>query len=393
MRSRWLWVLFAPSVVLAVVAGIRRDSVLGAAAAYSAMLALILKAPREVREVVHEAATRDQEFARERAELQTRIDVLSAQREISLVLNEDVDLKMILEKVLAIIEDAIGAEEIEVYTRGENGDLVPRAARVGGRTVFRAAGSRTVDPLMPACLEHGEAVMMAEEGRMHVLAPLSADRELIGVVRFTTAVDRGQMAAEHFRELSKFIALALKTPDLYTRATHDGLTGLASKRHLLTELAAEVAACRRRQEPLSLIMLDIDHFKKVNDKHGHQAGDRILIAIGALLKKKLRKGDGKAFRYGGEEMVVLLPRTPIEGAAEVAERLRMAIAEKKFSIGRRKTLQVTSSFGVAAFHLSMEDGAELIQKADEALYKAKKRGRNRVAVSKWEELAGVRVPR
>ncbi len=384
-----MWFLLAPAVALAVVAGIRRDSILGAAAAYSAMLALILRTPREVREVVREAAVREQGFSRERAEFQTRIDVLSAQREISLVLNEDVELKSILDRVLSIIEDAIGAEEIEIHTRGENGDLVPRAARVGGRTVFRAAGLRTIDPLLPACLRHGEAVMMAEEGRMHVVAPLSADRELMGVVRFTTPADQGELAAQHFAELSKFVALALKTPDLYTRATHDGLTGLASKRHLMTQLPAEIAACRRRQEPLSLILLDVDHFKKVNDTYGHLAGDKILKGIASLLQKKLRKGDGEAFRYGGEEMVVLLPRTPSKQAAEVAERLRSAIEEKKFSIGRRKTLQVTSSFGVATFHLAMKDGAELIQKADEVLYKAKKRGRNRVVIATREELAGV----
>ncbi len=384
-----MWFLLTPALILGVVAGIRQDSVLGVAAAYAAMLALILKAPREVNEVVREAAKRDQEFSRQRAELQSRIDVLSAQREISLILNEDVDLKTILKKVLIIIEDATGAEEIEIKTVGDKGDLVPRAARVGGRTVFKAAGSRSIDSLMPTCLERGEAVMLAEEGRMHVLAPLSADRELMGVVRFTTPVERGEQASRHFQELAKFIALALKTPDLYTRATHDGLTGLASKRHLLTQLAAEVASCRRKQDPLSLIILDIDHFKSVNDTHGHQAGDKILKGIATLLQKKLRKGDGEVFRYGGEEMVVLLPRTTTEHAAEVAERLRVAIEEKKFSIGRKKSLQITSSFGVATFHLGMKEGADLIQKADEALYKAKKGGRNRVEILTREELAGV----
>ena len=98
-----MWFLLTPALILGVVAGIRQDSVLGVAAAYAAMLALILKAPREVNEVVREAAKRDQEFSRQRAELQSRIDVLSAQREISLILNEDVDLKTILKKVLTII--------------------------------------------------------------------------------------------------------------------------------------------------------------------------------------------------------------------------------------------------------------------------------------------------
>jgi len=369
--------LALPALGIGGYAALQRDPVLGACAVYAVALALLLRRPGELNAIAREAADRDRAFAQERAEFQGRIDVLSAQREISLILNEDVDFKTILEKVLAIVADTLGADDIEIHAWGDKEKLVPRAARVGGRTVFGTA-VRGADPLLLACVEHGNAVMTAAEGRLEVRSPLSADREIIGVVKFTTTPERGERAVRQLAEMSKFIASALKTPDLYTRATQDGLTGLGTKRHFLTELDAEVAAARRNQEPLTLIMLDIDHFKRVNDTHGHPAGDKVLKGVAGILRKKVRRSDGNSFRYGGEEMIVLLPRTDLAMAMGVAERLRAAVEEKKFTIDRRKSLHVTASFGVARFDLGMKDGAALVEKADEALYRAKRGGRNRV---------------
>ena len=121
-------------------------------------------------------------------------------------------------------------------------------------------------------------------------------------------------------------------------------------------------------------MVDIDHFKKVNDTHGHQAGDRVLKGVAAILSRKVR--GGTTYRYGGEEMSVLLPKQNGETAAQVAERLRKGIASGKFG-----KIKVTASFGVAELDDSMGDVGALVEKADAALYKAKESGRNRVVVA------------
>ncbi len=340
---------------------------------------MILRRPGDLRSVAALAAERERTFAHERAELQGRIDRLSAEREISLVLNEDVDFATILDKVLSIVSDTLGSDEITLYLRDPEGSLAPRAARVGGRTEFKIEPHP--EPLLAACLEHGRTIQTAEDGRVTILTPMSSDREIVGVVRVVVPPERGEAVSRHLDEFSKFLALALKTPDLYTRATVDGLTGLGTKRRFLQQLEAEIAVARRVQESPSLLMIDIDHFKKVNDTYGHPIGDKILRGVGDLLLKGIRKSDGSAYRYGGEEMAVLLPRTTTETAAAVAERLRASIENRKFGIDRRRSIGVTASFGVASFLLSMEGGSELVRRADEALYRAKREGRNRVAVA------------
>lgn len=377
MAYRRLPLLLPPVIAAGVLAWLRQDYLLGAFAVYAGVLVVLFRTPGDVKAVAREAAERDRAFARERADLQARVDFLSAEREISLILNEDVDFRTILDKVLTITADTLGASEIAVYVKGEKG-LAPKAARVGGATVFDEGPA---DPLLDGCLEAAKPLFKAEEGRLQVYAPLSSDRELMGAVRFTTDPERGEVLSRHLAEFSKFLALALKTPDLYTRATVDGLTGLASKRHFLKQLEAEIAVARRSQEVPSLIMIDVDHFKKVNDTHGHVAGDRILKGVAEILLRSVRRSDGSAYRYGGEEMAILLPRTSLERAAEVAERLRSAIEDRKFPIDKKKSLHVTASFGVARFSLSMEDATEMVQAADEALYRAKEGGRNRVCTA------------
>ena len=130
----------------------------------------------------------------------------------------------------------------------------------------------------------------------------------------------------------------------------------------------------RYGEPLSLIMVDVDHFKKVNDTHGHVTGDKVLKGVAEILKKKVR--GGSAYRYGGEEMAVLLPKAELEGAVQVAERLRAAIEAHKIA-----GVKVTASFGVAQFEPGLADPPALVEKADQALYKAKEGGRNRVVAA------------
>lgn len=371
-----------PAGLLAWLIAERPDSLAIGGAVYGLGLAFaaafLFRPNREVRAIARAAGDRDRNLSGLREELQARVELLSAEREISLVLNEDVDFRTVLDRVLAITCDAMGGSAELWMLQGDK--LVPRARRVGGVTEFEIE-SRS-DVRVQQCFEAGRLLFEAEEDRFHALAPLQADRVIMGVVRVTLRMEgsaaarqsRVQILTHHLEEFSKFLALAIKTPDLYTRAVEDGLTGLWTKRHFLSQAQMAVESSRRYGEPLSLIMVDVDHFKKVNDTHGHPAGDRVLKAVAEILRRRVR--GGSAFRYGGEEMAVLLPKTSAEGAAQVAERLRAAIEAKKVGV-----IRVTASFGVAEFAPPMEGPAGLVEKADAALYRAKEAGRNRVMVA------------
>ena len=157
-------------------------------------------------------------------------------------------------------------------------------------------------------------------------------------------------------------------------AATDDLTQLHNRKEVLQRLRHELS--KRKLADLSLIFLDIDHFKEVNDKYGHQAGDEVLRALAARLREQVRPVDHVA-RYGGEEFVVILPETTGEGAFALAERLRTAVADSAVPATDGRTIRVTISIGVASFPADAGSGTAMIAAADAALYAAKQGGRNR----------------
>ena len=157
-------------------------------------------------------------------------------------------------------------------------------------------------------------------------------------------------------------------------ARTDGLCGVANRRAFDEELARRLKSLEREGKPFSLIMLDVDHFKRFNDQHGHKAGDEVLRATGRVLSAHVRECDIVS-RYGGEEFAVIVPECPFLEAKEIAERLRLRLAEQRIAF-EGKTLQVTASLGVAQATLGGDPGA-VVQNADQALYAAKEAGRNR----------------
>ncbi|WP_426336383.1 GGDEF domain-containing protein [Pseudoduganella sp. R-31] len=172
-------------------------------------------------------------------------------------------------------------------------------------------------------------------------------------------------------------ALKDSKDELETLATTDELTGLHNRRSLMSRLRFEVARTRRFRTPLSAVMVDVDHFKNVNDEFGHQLGDEVLAAIGRLVRENVRVID-VAGRYGGEELCILLPNTPPEGARKFAETLRSRIEAQVHGAGAR-TVAVTASLGVGSFnHMDIDDAEMLLKQADAALFRAKAGGRNRV---------------
>lgn len=159
---------------------------------------------------------------------------------------------------------------------------------------------------------------------------------------------------------------------IHLLATTDSLTGIANRREFVRALESEVDRVKRYGVPLSLVMYDLDFFKRVNDTYGHNVGDSVLQAVTGLVKNHIRASDVVA-RWGGEEFMVLMPQSDLRAASEAAEKLRLAVASCRFNhVG-----ELTASFGVTAF-AQQDDLNSLLKRADDALYKAKEQGRNRV---------------
>jgi len=190
----------------------------------------------------------------------------------------------------------------------------------------------------------------------------------------------GQTDLELAMLLASQAAIAIDNAFLYdhlrTLAATDSLTRLYNHHHFMTHLNAAINAARRHGHPLSVLMLDLDHFKAVNDTFGHQQGDRVLQAAAAVLQRTAREEDVLA-RYGGEEFAAALPATDIEGALRLAERLRARVSRLEFTRGS-DILTVTVSIGAAELDNSVQTAEELADRADIALYRAKQTGRNRV---------------
>jgi diguanylate cyclase (GGDEF)-like protein len=166
---------------------------------------------------------------------------------------------------------------------------------------------------------------------------------------------------------------------LREQSIHDPLTGLFNRRHLEGTLERALAGAVRREEPLSIVMADLDHFKSINDRLGHPAGDEVLRSFAALMRGQFRSCD-TCCRYGGEEFVVVLPNCSHDTAIDRAEGLRRSTGEH-VSFYAGEMIRATASFGVATFPEHGQTPAELIEAADAALYAAKSAGRNRVGVA------------
>jgi diguanylate cyclase (GGDEF)-like protein len=175
--------------------------------------------------------------------------------------------------------------------------------------------------------------------------------------------------------------------------TVDVLTGVMNRRTILEILGSETAACLRYRVPLSTCMVDLDHFKQINDDHGHACGDEVLRVVGRLIQASLRETDA-AGRYGGEEFVIVLPHTGADGAMAFAERLRLAIAQAEVRAASGHMLRVTCSIGIAQMATTETPQPEqALAHADEALYAAKRGGRNRVEMAPYPLPAKTTKPR
>jgi diguanylate cyclase (GGDEF)-like protein len=237
-----------------------------------------------------------------------------------------------------------------------------------------AAGGR----LVVEGQEHARAGEPEDGGRPLVI-PLGPDGNENAMLLLTPAgADFGDQSRELALWLGSQAAIALENVRLHRiverQASTDGLTDLANRRHFEETLAGEISRAERFGGALALVLADLDDFKQVNDRYGHQAGDDVLREFAAVLRDTVRDID-LAARYGGEEFAVLLPQTDLEGAGRLAERLREAMAERRLALVPGAVFTVTASFGVASFP-EAPTAAELFAAADEALYEAKSAGKN-----------------
>jgi diguanylate cyclase (GGDEF)-like protein/PAS domain S-box-containing protein len=208
----------------------------------------------------------------------------------------------------------------------------------------------------------------------HIIVPLKAKDKVVGILYLYLPADTelDKSVIDMLDAVGNQIGIAVENSKLYeeTKALslRDALTGLANRRLMEIVLERLMAEVRRHEKALSVIMLDIDYFKKYNDTNGHPAGDRLLSDIARLITNETRAAD-LAVRYGGEEFLILLPDSGLEESAEVGERIRKSV---------EANTNVTVSLGVSSYREGIQGMEELIRRADEALYRAKQSGRNRV---------------
>ncbi len=224
-----------------------------------------------------------------------------------------------------------------------------------------------------------------------VSIPLMIENEIVGVLNLNDT-DSGVFGIKNLDfalSISEFIALSLSNALLYEttqkNSVTDGLTGLANRQRMQILLEDETARCLRYPADLSLVMFDVDFFKRVNDDYGHQKGDEVLMAFAEVLRKACRANDCAA-RYGGEEFILILPQTHPQGAYQIAERIREETQTLRFSSGDGE-FGVTVSCGVGRFDPDKMDGVDgFITAVDSALYEAKESGRNKTVASNWNEI-------
>jgi histidine kinase len=200
--------------------------------------------------------------------------------------------------------------------------------------------------------------------------------KVIGILYLENRVASAVFTAQRVEVLEIICLAAAGRLELSLKAATDGLTGLYNHEYFQNILTKEMLQSRRQLRNLSLIMVDIDHFKKFNDNHGHQVGDLVLKKVAKSIQTVCRGSDVVA-RYGGEEISIILPETDAERAVMVAERIRAAIASSSIQIDGQ-SLKVTASLGVSSLGDDIADSETLLRVADKALYTSKDLGRNRV---------------
>ena len=288
-----------------------------------------------------------------------------------LILDIDAD-DLCYEVVSGIRADAL------FHNRVKKGRSVPGWIAMHGEVVF------VEDVYKDSRFDKEYSLVIFEGDRSVLGVPLKYKNHLVGVIELANpdpAPFLSITARETLSAVASLVAAAIDGARSYSRLQHmvivDELTGLYNASYLLDFIGNEIERALRYKTPLSLIFIDLDFFKKVNDSHGHLVGSRMITEVGLLLKANIRKSDIAA-RYGGDEFVLVLPNTGKDGAKVLAGNLRRVVAEHDFLVAEGCFIMVTASFGISSFPEDGDSKLTVLQNADKAMYMAKQGGRNMV---------------
>jgi diguanylate cyclase (GGDEF)-like protein len=309
------------------------------------------------------------------------------------------DVASLLEIVVDSAVQLARAEGARLLVADEGTDVLVEQLRRGD--LGAAAG------LLDAPVRYGEGIegralqtrqaVIGDEPAPLLAAPLVAEERVLGLLTLVGDPERpfGRDDAERVGSLVGQGAVAIENARLHRliqkQAKTDPLTQLLNRREFEEQLAREVERAQRFGTPVGLVVLDLDDFKLINDRFGHLAGDGVLKAAAGAIRQCTREIDQPA-RWGGEEFAVILPHTGLDGAARLAERLRQAIAERQIPTPDGRSVRVTASFGVAALPGSGSTQVELTAAADDAVYRSKRAGKNRVSLADAQEGDELSVP-
>ncbi|MFA0762151.1 MAG: hypothetical protein HZLCBSQH_002270 [Candidatus Fervidibacterota bacterium] len=253
-----------------------------------------------------------------------------------------------------------------------------------GQVSVREGQKEVLSPNCPWADPNGFRPQSSQE----VVIPVLSDGKMMAAFRLVRSAPFDPDDRQFLEVIAAQVSLALSRikfiATLQTLSVTDALTGVPNRRYWDLRLAEEIARAQRYRYPLAVLMVDIDHFKRVNDTYGHQVGDVALQQVASRLRSNLRRTDVLA-RYGGEEFGVLAPQTSLEAAKVLAERLRHAIASEPIWVNSDLSIPLTISVGVAVFPEHGQNESDLVAAADAALYRAKEEGRNCVRVAEVSE--------
>jgi len=326
--------------------------------------------------------------------------------EIGKIIGSDEKLSVLLGRIAELVCKVVNANAVSVMILDRGSDRLLGAAAHGlPKDRIAQLSFRVGEGIAGWVVENGEPVVIPDvtkDERFIVLpqsktnigsmvcVPLVARDESVGVLTATSPQleEFGDADIEVLTFIARTIALDIQNARLRKLSVTDALTGAFNREFLQHRLPAEIAEANESNTPLSVAMVDIDHFKNVNDRHGHDIGDKVLIEVANRLRSAIRNND-LLVRYGGEEFLVVLPSADIERAADVGDRMRRRVASEEIRCdgshrkgddkGDHKDIivEVRVSVGVAQLRPD-ESEANLVRRADTALYSAKGRGRNRV---------------
>ncbi len=315
-------------------------------------------------------------------------EILSKNREVELLvtiakrLSNTIDLKELRYVVASVVSDTFDADEVEIiYPRDEKKYRVhvwDRGAQELSRGMVNrpsALYSAISDWLAGSLREK----ITSADGRQVYLPIIKGNTglALIGIRKKDHAFDPERL--KFIDPVCSHMAIAFENAHLYSIAISDELTHLYSLRHFRYCIEREISHFEQYGTAFTLLLIDADDFKKINDEHGHLAGDDVLKDAAACIASSIRDND-LAFRYGGEEFAVLLPATTTEGGHPVAERIRNTIGQHDFKVGA-VSIRMTVSIGLATCPKAANSSRDLLMAADKALYKAKGAGKNKIAIS------------